>query len=547
MAYHADHDSDTEALQIGEEDGESRLDLQAGDSSINDFAHNASSPKHIAGQRSHHKPLAEEEDEEMDVKEGRRRRSVSEHFPRAKPIGSFEAYMHLVRGNLGPGALNLPYAFARVGWLRGLLMLLVVSAQGIYSMNTLLRCKRALKNNHRSPETYMDVGYMALGKPGRAAIQTLVAVLQFGVCCVFLQLVSTNLEAGLQAIDHPIAGPVCTLIVTGVMIALSMLRRIQNMKWLTIAANAMMLIALFSGTIEAFVVLHDTKSRGTGSGSATDVFFFLSSLFYAYEGIAIIMPVENSFCRTLENSLERSHSFQNILVAAMATVAFLMLIVGASCGAAFPGIESGSITAYLSSERNNPWFKVVNILTLIAVLMTFPLQLYPAVEVINEWFGPRCKPTCCQDRERKAPGGGGGANSLNDHRRIPESEVEQQDTTNASMSSSSASSASGVSRSSANAEWIIRRIIIVMLSAAVSLGTNNLGLLVALVGSVGSPGLVMMPNIIHLRLQFSGQIAMSYLAVIGDILVITFALIVGVAGTYFAITQLVNAHNSPDI
>eukprot|EP00537_Pseudo-nitzschia_pungens_P001807 CAMPEP_0172373084 /NCGR_PEP_ID=MMETSP1060-20121228/50265_1 /TAXON_ID=37318 /ORGANISM="Pseudo-nitzschia pungens, Strain cf. cingulata" /LENGTH=154 /DNA_ID=CAMNT_0013099295 /DNA_START=384 /DNA_END=844 /DNA_ORIENTATION=- len=35
-------------------------------------------------------------------------------------ISEFDAVMHLVKGNLGPGCLNIPHAFALSGWVLGL-------------------------------------------------------------------------------------------------------------------------------------------------------------------------------------------------------------------------------------------------------------------------------------------------------------------------------------------------------------------------------------------------------------------------------------------
>ena len=48
---------------------------------------------------------------------------------------------HKVRGNLGPGALALPAAFAKVGPVVGLAGLAVVCLPGIYGVITLLRAR----------------------------------------------------------------------------------------------------------------------------------------------------------------------------------------------------------------------------------------------------------------------------------------------------------------------------------------------------------------------------------------------------------------------
>jgi len=450
-------------------------------------------------------------------------------------IQGLEAYMHLVRGNLGPGTLNLPFAFARVGWVRGLVMLLAVTSQGCYSKLTLVQCKRAL--HEHGPQTYMEVANLTLGRPGRAAIQIFIATMQLGVCCVFLQLISTNLEAGLRGMGAHVPLTACTLMVTVVLVLLSMLRRIRHLKWLTMTANLMMGIALVSATIEAWVVLKDSgKQPKPGSGAPEDVFFFLSSMFYAYEGIAIVLPVENSFCRGREHSLERYQEFRCVLLKALVTLSSFMLGVGASCGVAFPNIESGSITAYLSTERPNPWFKIINALTLLAVLMTFPLQLYPVTEVLNEWFGPGCRPRCCISGEN---------NQSEPTGHVP---LETSESNIDDISTSQNPHDMGVEATyGCKYEWIVRRTVTIIGCAGVALCVNNLALLVALCGSVGSPGLIMMPSVIHLRLSYKGVISICVPALVMDSVAIVFSIMVGFTGAYFAISQLINDPQPPKL
>mmetsp|Transcript_45598 Transcript_45598/g.52700 ORF Transcript_45598/g.52700 Transcript_45598/m.52700 type:complete len:468 (+) Transcript_45598:481-1884(+) len=59
-------------------------------------------------------------------------------------------------------------------------------------------------------------------------------------------------------------------------------------------------------------------------------------------------------------------------------------------------MHNGSVTAYLTMKYPTiVWYKVINVFVMIAIFCTFPLQLTPAMEVLNEWFGPGCDPKCC--------------------------------------------------------------------------------------------------------------------------------------------------------
>ena len=53
--------------------------------------------------------------------------------PGATPQGTSvcESIALVIRGNLGPGALALPYAFARSGWIFGVVAILTVGAHAL--------------------------------------------------------------------------------------------------------------------------------------------------------------------------------------------------------------------------------------------------------------------------------------------------------------------------------------------------------------------------------------------------------------------------------
>ena len=61
--------------------------------------------------------------------------------PGAGRISVRQAASHMVRGNLGPGMLALPYAFGQAGWGAGTVVMVLTIAQGMYSMRVLTACE----------------------------------------------------------------------------------------------------------------------------------------------------------------------------------------------------------------------------------------------------------------------------------------------------------------------------------------------------------------------------------------------------------------------
>jgi hypothetical protein len=60
----------------------------------------------------------------------------------------FSRYVNIVKGNVGPGCLSMPYTFAEGGLVPSLLILLVFAPACIYCMNLLVFSKHRLLASH---------------------------------------------------------------------------------------------------------------------------------------------------------------------------------------------------------------------------------------------------------------------------------------------------------------------------------------------------------------------------------------------------------------
>ena len=360
-------------------------------------------------------------------------------------------------------------------------------------------------NNHNDNDnvkeirTFMDVAYASHGKAGSVCVQILLFVLQAGVCCVFLSLIATNLHAGTSTRNTTIAlsQQWCVCLTTLCLMAIVLVKDLKNLKWLSLGANCLMVTAILTASASALWVLWQARMHGGIDGNDNNndkdnpqrakkwtnnpaaIATFVSSMFYSFEGIGLVMPVENSFvgynnnkhsttndaaditrttdtdnttlanddgddtnsssssssaagdgnnhCQILigdanvnvnvnvnNNEDENDHDTNNVvddnnnnndeeelrkasriksfvdpvLLRSMGVVALLFLLIGSTCGPAFPDIQDGSVTAYLTTRfPNSVWYKIINASVMLAVFLTFPLQLTPAMEVLEEWCG----------------------------------------------------------------------------------------------------------------------------------------------------------------
>lgn len=110
---------------------------------------------------------------------------------RKHKLGTFATIVHLCKGNVGPGAMSLPYGFARTGTYLSPLFFALVASICTYNMDLLLFCKSAV--NNQMPMSFGQVGGDIIGKRGQVLINFFLVAMQLGICCVYFTFIATNL------------------------------------------------------------------------------------------------------------------------------------------------------------------------------------------------------------------------------------------------------------------------------------------------------------------------------------------------------------------
>ena len=456
-----------------------------------------------------------------------------------KRITGLDATSALIKGNLGPGCLNLPHAFSLTGWALGSFFFCVVAIQGIYSMWLLTYCKQLLTDHGKDGKTFMDLARLSLGGFGQRLVQIFLFVLQTGVCCVFMSLVSTNLQGAFNALGFlDVSSYTRTTIVTLSLMALVLLRFIKNLRWLSAIANGLMIIAIFTAASAGLVeIVQNSKTLlppKAASSSFQDMATFVSAMFFAFEGIGLVMPIENSFTAGYidPNDVRRANKkFRKWLIFSMSIVASLFVFIGVTASIGFPDIDSGSVTDYLVVRFGNPWYQIVNGFVIVAVLFTFPLQLTPAVEVLDEWFGPGCSPLCC------SPSSQGELVVVESYERAPEvvTTLNEGETFHDEPDSIAAESPASLCR---KYEWVLRRWLMVLGCAVVVNVVSDLAALISLFGAFGQTGLAAMPCLMHLNLQRNGIAPKNIMQTVLDIVILSFCSLVMLTGCSFSLQQI---------
>jgi len=295
---------------------------------------------------------------------------------------------YFIKAFVGPGCLSLPLAFQNCGLGLGLFLLACMGFIVTYNLRTMVLCKQHVE--HKGIRTYADLTQEALGDTARRVVETLVNGVQLGICAVYFDFFAENAMAMLSKRHQTDSNfYICMVLIFPVYCALATLKSIDAIAPYAALANALVYgaigVVLFAAVenIHAVYFLERDHNDLEWFKPAKAPLFY-STAVYSFEGVCSLLPVENALARPKEDMLP-------VTYAGMAVVTFTYAAVGAIAYAAWPDVESGSITAEVNNNATNGyWYALAltaNVATVIAVVLTFPVQLFPSIELLERTFG----------------------------------------------------------------------------------------------------------------------------------------------------------------
>jgi len=299
-----------------------------------------------------------------------------------KKVSTLSAYVQMVKGNLGPGCLALPYAFSHGGLVESSVVFAVVISAVIFGMISLLNCKRSIRSHpSQAPQTYGDVAYEILGPVGKAVADILLVLLQGGVCAVQVDFVATTLSAFI-----PISQRILSALCLPVFLGLSCILSLKKLTPFVTMALAAMVTAV---VVVVFLALDQIKDHGVEPRGALPSWelpnlpVLFGAILYAFEGITLVLPIESQ--------MARPEQCKGMIVVAMSTVAAIFFTVAMLSYLAFGVISSASITVELEERGASNVVFAINILLIMATVLSYPLQLIPVAEVLEDYLDARPK------------------------------------------------------------------------------------------------------------------------------------------------------------
>uniref|UniRef100_A0A672FWL5 Solute carrier family 36 member 1 n=1 Tax=Salarias fasciatus TaxID=181472 RepID=A0A672FWL5_SALFA len=304
----------------------------------------------------------------------------------------FQTLIHLLKGNIGTGLLGLPLAVKNAGLVLGPISLLVMGIIAVHCMRLLVQC-----SHHLSSLTYGEAVQYGMenvtwlrrhSQWGKRTVNLFLIITQLGFCCVYFVFLSDNIKQVVEAanattfnchINYTNQTQVLVpsfdsrLYMLCFLPAFILLVFTPNLKFLaplSLVANLMMTASLV--LIYFYSLTNITYPINLPKvGRAKDYPLFFGTAIFAFEGIGVVLP--------LENKMQRPHTFTLVLYLGMGIVTFLYISLGTIGYMCFGDDIGGSITLNLP----NCWtYQTVKLLYCFGIFITFALQFYVPAEIL---------------------------------------------------------------------------------------------------------------------------------------------------------------------
>lgn len=300
---------------------------------------------------------------------GKRRKRKPKKTGNGSPTG---AAMLLLKSFVGTGVLFLPRAFLNGGMVFSNLVLLGVAGLS-YTCFVLLVSTRLVVEH-----SFGDMGFHLYGNWMRNMINFSLVISQVGFSSAYIVFVSENLQAFVLAVSNCrtfIDIKFMILMQMAIFLPLSLYRNINNIQKLALVADLFILLGLvYLYYYDLFTMVDQGGVSDIVAFNPRDWTLFIGTAIFTFEGIGLIIPIQTG--------MKDPRKFPKVLGGVMIIITIVFLSAGALSYAAF-GSKTKTVVL-LNMPQDNKFVNGVQFIYSLAILLSTPLQIYPAIEITSQ-------------------------------------------------------------------------------------------------------------------------------------------------------------------
>ena len=301
---------------------------------------------------------------------GKKRRKRRERI-RGKGSATGAALL-LVKSFVGTGVLFLPRAFSNGGMVFSAVLLLFVSLLSYYCFLLLISTRLKVDLS------FGDMGLHLYNRPFKSLINFSLVISQMGFTSAYIVFVSENLRAFLLAISKcalDIDIKYMILMQMLIFLPLSLYRNINKIQKFALVADVFILLGiLYLWYYDIFTLSAQKGVSDIVAFNGRDWTLFIGTAIFTFEGVGLILPIQEG--------MKHPKQFPQVLGLVMVGITAVFIISGAMSYAAF-GRKTQTVVL-LNMDQENKFVNAVQFIYSIAILLSTPLQIYPAIEITSQ-------------------------------------------------------------------------------------------------------------------------------------------------------------------
>lgn len=286
------------------------------------------------------------------------------------------AALLLLKSFIGTGILFLPKAYLNGGMMFSNVILLGVASLCYYCFILLVNTRIKVEGS------FGDIGGILYGRWMRILILTSVALSQIGFASAYIVFTAESMQAFILAVSKCrtwIDIKFMVLMQLVVFLPLSLIRDISKLGLTSLIAEVFIALGLL---YIGYFDIHTMATHGVAditNFNPRDWTLFIGTAIFTFEGVGLIIPIQGS--------MRNPAKFPPVLAGVMIFVTVLYMLVGALSYAAFG--SSTKTVVLLNLPQDSKFVNVVQLLYSLAILLSTPLQLFPAIGILETKLFPR--------------------------------------------------------------------------------------------------------------------------------------------------------------
>ncbi|KAF8627983.1 hypothetical protein AX15_004114 [Amanita polypyramis BW_CC] len=296
----------------------------------------------------------------------RRRASVS----RKGNATVTQAVLILLKTFVGTGIMFLGKAFYNGGILFSSVTFVTIALISLYSFLLLVKAKSAV------PGSFGDIGGALYGNWMRYLILGSIVMSQLGFVSAYTIFVAQNLRAFIMGVTNCakiVSVQDLILIQLIAFLPLSLIRDIAKLSSTALIADAFILAGLVYIFGSEFKIIMERGIAKVELFNPKDFSLFIGTAVFSFEGVGLVIPVSDA--------MREPQKFPAVLTGVMA---FITVLFGGAGALGYLSFGKDVQTVVLVNlDAKSKMVQMVQLLYAIAILLSVPLQLFPAVRILE--------------------------------------------------------------------------------------------------------------------------------------------------------------------